>query len=329
MGVPWEPGLLPRAVKAPFPVAPRPQLATLSKEVPSGDDWLHEIKYDGYRLLCSIQGGRARLFSRGGLDWTDKLSRLASSARELPAREAVLDGEIVVLRPDGTSDFQALQKTIGGANPSALVYYLFDVLYGDGNDLRMAPVIERKELLRSLLEGSPSDRLRMSDHVRGQGAVVLERACALGAEGIVSKLASSIYEPRRTRTWLKIKCGHRQEFVVVGYTDPDGSRTGFGALLLGVYDDEGRLVFSGQVGTGFSEETLHELMRRLKEREQEESPLGETPRELRAAHWVRPDLVAEVEFTEWTGEGRLRHPSFKGLRFDKPAREVRREQAES
>jgi bifunctional non-homologous end joining protein LigD len=181
MGAPWEPGRLTRAVKAPFPASPRPQLATLSKEVPAGNDWLHEIKYDGYRLLCSIQDGRARLFSRGGLDWTEKLSRLASSARELPAREAVLDGEIVILRPDGRSDFQALQKTIGGANPSGLVYYLFDVLYGDGYDLRMAPVIERKELLRSLLEGIPPDRLRFSDHVRGHGAAVLERACALGA----------------------------------------------------------------------------------------------------------------------------------------------------
>jgi len=329
MGAPWEPGQLSRAVKAPFPAAPRPQLATLSKEVPGGDDWLHEIKYDGYRLLCSIQDGRARLFSRGGLDWTDKLSLLASSARELPAREAVLDGEIVILRPDGTSDFQALQKTIGGGNPSGLVYYLFDVLYGDGYDVRTAPLVERKALLRSLLEGGPSDRLRFSDHVRGQGAEVLARACALGAEGIVSKLASSIYEPRRTRTWLKIKCSHRQEFVVVGYTDPEGSRTAFGALLLAVYDDEGRLVFSGQVGTGFSEETLHDLMRLLKDKEQEESPLGETPRELRAAHWVRPELVAEVEFTEWTSEGRLRHPSFKGLRFDKPPRDVRREQAGS
>ena len=329
MGAPWEPGQLSRAVKAPFPAAPRPQLATLSKEVPGGDDWLHEIKYDGYRLLCSIQDGRARLFSRGGLDWTDKLSLLASSARELPAREAVLDGEIVILRPDGTSDFQALQKTIGGGNPSGLVYYLFDVLYGDGYDVRTAPLVERKALLRSLLEGGPSDRLRFSDHVRGQGAEVLARACALGAEGIVSKLASSIYEPRRTRTWLKIKCSHRQEFVIVGYTDPEGSRTGFGALLLAVYDDEGRLVFSGQVGTGFSEETLHDLMRLLKDKEQEESPLGETPRELRAAHWVRPELVAEVEFTEWTSEGRLRHPSFKGLRFDKPPRDVRREQAGS
>ncbi|HLE72329.1 MAG TPA: non-homologous end-joining DNA ligase [Vicinamibacteria bacterium] len=329
MGAPWEPGQLSRAVKAPFPAAPRPQLATLSKEVPGGDDWLHEIKYDGYRLLCSIQDGRARLFSRGGLDWTDKLSLLASSARELPAREAVLDGEIVILRPDGTSDFQALQKTIGGGNPSGLVYYLFDVLYGDGYDVRTAPLVERKALLRSLLEGGPSDRLRFSDHVRGQGAEVLARACALGAEGIVSKLASSIYEPRRTRTWLKIKCSHRQEFVIVGYTDPEGSRTAFGALLLAVYDDEGRLVFSGQVGTGFSEETLHDLMRLLKDKEQEESPLGETPRELRAAHWVRPELVAEVEFTEWTSEGRLRHPSFKGLRFDKPPRDVRREQAGS
>jgi bifunctional non-homologous end joining protein LigD len=325
MGAPWEPGRLSRAVEAPFPAAPRPQLATLSKEVPSGDDWLHEIKYDGYRLLSSTRAGHPRLLSRGGLDWTEKLSRLASSVRELPAREAVLDGEIVVLRPDGTSDFQALQKTIGGGNPQGLVYCLFDVLYGEGYDVRMAPLAERKELLRSLLEAGPSDRLRFSDHVRGHGAAVLERACALGAEGIVSKLASSVYESRRTRTWLKIKCGHGQEFVVVGYTDPEGSRTGFGALLLAVHDDQGRLVFSGQVGTGFSEDTLSDLMGRLREREQVESPLGETPRELRGAHWVRPELIAEVAFTEWTSEGRLRHPSFKGLRFDKPANEVRRE----
>jgi bifunctional non-homologous end joining protein LigD len=295
------------------------------KDVPAGDDWLHEIKHDGYRLLCTLQNGRVRLLSRGGLDWTDKLSRLAAGARELPAREAVLDGEIVILRTDGTSDFQALQKTIGGAHPTGLTYYLFDVAYGDGHDLRAAPLFERKDLLQSLLEGEATGPLRFSEHVRGHGAAVLERACALGAEGIISKLRTSPYEARRTRTWLKIKCSHRQEFVVLGYTDPEGSRTGFGALLLGVYEDEGRLVFSGQVGTGFSEETLHELTELLKQREIQTSPLASTPRDLKRAHWVRPDLVAEVEFTEWTGDGRLRHPSFKGLRVDKPAADVRRE----
>jgi bifunctional non-homologous end joining protein LigD len=295
------------------------------KDVPAGDDWLHEIKHDGYRLLCTLQNGRVRLLSRGGLDWTDKLSRLAAGARELPAREAVLDGEIVILRTDGTSDFQALQKTIGGAHPTGLTYYLFDVVYGDGHDLRAAPLFERKDLLQSLLEGEATGPLRFSEHVRGHGAAVLERACALGAEGIISKLRTSPYEARRTRTWLKIKCSHRQEFVVLGYTDPEGSRTGFGALLLGVYEDEGRLVFSGQVGTGFSEETLHELTELLKQREIQTSPLASTPRDLKRAHWVRPDLVAEVEFTEWTGDGRLRHPSFKGLRVDKPAADVRRE----
>jgi bifunctional non-homologous end joining protein LigD len=325
MGSSWEPGRLSRAVEASFPRSPRPQLATLGKEVPEGDDWLHEIKHDGYRLLCSLREGRVRLLTRGGLDWAEKLSRLASSAKELPAREALLDGEIVILRPDGTSDFQALQKTIGGANPAGLTYYLFDVIYGDGYSLANAPLFERKELLRSLLEGASAGPLRFSEHVRGHGAAVLERACALKAEGIVSKLRTSPYEPRRTRTWLKIKCQHRQEFVVVGYTDPEGSRTGFGALLLGVYEDAGGLVFSGQVGTGFTEETLRQLTALLKEREQEASPLASTPRELRRAHWVRPDLVAEVEFTEWTGDGRLRHPSFKGLRHDKPASEVRRE----
>ncbi|HJS73038.1 MAG TPA: non-homologous end-joining DNA ligase [Vicinamibacteria bacterium] len=321
----WQPGRLSRAVEASFPATPRPHLATLVKEVPAGNDWLHEIKYDGYRILCSLRDGRAKLLTRGGLDWTEKLSRLASAARDLPAREAILDGEIVILRPDGTSDFSALQRTIGGANPAGLVYYLFDVLYGDGRDVRPSPLVERKELLRVLLSGAPPDRLRFSDHVLGHGKAVLARACDMGAEGIVSKLASSVYEPRRTRTWLKIKCSHRQEFVVVGYTDPEGSRKGFGALLLGVYDDENRLVFSGQVGTGFTEDLLQDITARLKERARKESPLAETPKELKRAHWVRPDLVAEVEFTEWTSDGRLRHPSFKGLRFDKPATEVRRE----
>jgi bifunctional non-homologous end joining protein LigD len=295
------------------------------KDVPAGNDWFHEIKYDGYRILCSIRDGRAKLLTRGGLDWTAKLSRLAAAARELPAREAILDGEIVILRPDGTSDFSALQRTIGGANPAGLVYYLFDVLYGDGRDVRPSPALERKELLRTLLDGASPDRLRFSDHVVGHGKTVLARACAMGAEGIVSKLASSPYEGRRTRNWLKIKCGHRQEFVVVGYTDPEGSRQGFGALLLGVYDEENRLVFSGQVGTGFTEDLLQEITDLLKKRARKESPLSATPKELKRAHWVRPDLVAEVEFTEWTSDGRLRHPSFKGLRFDKPATEVRRE----
>jgi bifunctional non-homologous end joining protein LigD len=168
--------------------------------------------------------------------------------------------------------------------------------------------------------------LRYSDHVRGNGPAVFARACALKAEGILSKLATSPYEPRRTRTWLKIKCARRQEFVIVGHTDPEGSRTGFGALLLGLYDDEGRLQFSGQVGTGFNEETLSDLTFRLKRIERSSSPLYSTPRDVgRGAHWVEPELVAEVEFTEWTGDGRLRHPSFKGLRFDKPAKDVKRE----
>jgi bifunctional non-homologous end joining protein LigD len=294
------------------------------KEVPLGNDWLHEIKYDGYRILCSIRDGRAKLLTRGGLDWSAKLSRLASAALELSAREAILDGEIVILRPDGTSDFSALQRTIGGANPAGLVYYFFDVLYGDGWDVRGSPLLERKELLRALLADGPPGPLRFSDHVQGHGKAVLERACAMKAEGIVSKLASSVYEPRRTRTWLKIKCAHRQEFVVVGYTDPEGSRQGFGALLLGVYEED-RLVFSGQVGTGFTDDLLRDITARLKQRARKESPLATTPRELKRAHWVRPDLVAEVEFTEWTSDGRLRHPSFKGLRFDKPATEVRRE----
>ncbi|MGH9324985.1 MAG: non-homologous end-joining DNA ligase [Vicinamibacteria bacterium] len=325
----WGPARVTRAKKAPFPRSPRPQLATLVKEVPPGDDWLHEIKYDGYRLLCSIRGGAVQLLTRRGLDWTQKLPHLAARVKALPVKEAVLDGEIAVVRPDGTSSFQALQGAFGGADHAGLIYFLFDVLYGDGYDVRMTPLVERKELLRSLLAAAPSDRLRFSDHVQGHGRAVLERACKLGAEGLVSKLRSSPYEGRRSRSWLKTKCIHRQEFVIVGHTDPEGSRVGFGSLILGVHDEEGRLVFSGQVGTGFTDDSLRELVGKLRDRAQRESPLTAAPRELRRAHWVRPDLVAEVEFIEWTDDGRLRHPSFKGLRLDKKASEVRREEPDA
>jgi bifunctional non-homologous end joining protein LigD len=321
----WDPKRLARAKEAPFPSSPRPALATLVKDVPLGDEWLHEIKHDGYRFLASIRAGNARLLTRRGLDWTDRLPHLAARVKRIRVKEAVLDGEIAIVRPDGTSSFQALQHAFSGLDHPGLTYFLFDVLYADGYDLRGTPLFERKELLRALLDPSPSDRLLFSDHVQGHGREVFERACQMRAEGLVSKSRTSSYEPRRTRNWLKTKCAKRQEFVLVGYTDPEGSRIGFGSLILGVHDDEGRLLFSGQVGTGFSEESLRDLHRRLQELEQSQSPLSVTPRELGRAHWLRPELVAEVEFIEWTEDGRLRHPSFKGLRFDKEARDVRRE----
>ena len=199
MAIPWEPGRLSRSVEAPFPRSPRPQLATLVKEVPEGDDWLHEIKHDGYRLLCSLREGRVRLLTRGGLDWADKLSRLASSAKELPARDALLDGEIVILRPDGTSDFQALQKTIGGASPAGLTYYLFDVIYGDGYSLANAPLFERKELLRSLLEGFPPNDPKAAEY----DELIYEADVWIDEDGEVQvqrRAAAAEVAPRRTTT---------------------------------------------------------------------------------------------------------------------------------
>jgi bifunctional non-homologous end joining protein LigD len=324
-----EPARLPASSRRTLPRDLRPQLAQLVKRIPEGPGWLHEIKLDGYRLLGQIDGGRVRLLTRRGQDWTPKLPRLQEALAALPLSSAILDGELVLLRPDGTTSFQALQNALRDSDRGDVVFFAFDLPYCEGWDLRDSPLVERKRLLRHLLGEATNGKLvRYSDHVEGRGREFYQQACSRMLEGVISKRADSRYVSRRTRSWVKTKCVHRQEFVVVGYTSPAGERTGFGALLLGYHDDEGRLVSAGRVGTGFDQVTLERLDSRLRALRAEAPPLDVTPpaRLRRDAHWVRPELVAEVEFLEWTEDGSLRHPSFIGLREDKPPEAIVREQ---
>ncbi len=313
-------------VRAPMPEFVEPQLATLVKQMPTGDDWIAEMKYDGYRMLCRIENGTARLFSRNAKEWTANFDTIARAAARLPVENAWLDGEIVVLEPDGRTSFQALQNALSIADKSRLHYFLFDVPYLNGFDLRKTPLVERKRVLQSVLE-SPPDLLRFSSHVEGEGAEFFNAACKLELEGVIAKLADSPYYAGRNRNWVKVKCSMRQEMVIGGFTDPEGSRTGLGALLLGVYEADGGLRYSGKVGTGFNAASLTSLRKRLGALEQKTPAFSNPPRgaEARRAHWVKPELVAEIAFTEWTDDGTLRHPSFQGLREDKKASEVFRE----
>jgi bifunctional non-homologous end joining protein LigD len=323
-----DPSRLPNARKAALPKTIQPQLATLVDEPPAGEAWLHEIKLDGYRILAKIKRGQVTLLSRRGKDWTGKFPAVAGALQAVPVKQAILDGEIVVLRPDGTTDFQALQDVLQDGRPEGPVYYLFDLLHCNGYDLTGTPLQERKLLLQSLLARMmpAMEIIRYSDHIASGGNEVYRQACLLAAEGIVSKQAAAAYEQKTSRSWLKSKCRHRQEMVVGGWTEPGGSRTGFGALLLG-YHDKGELVYGGRVGTGFKQGSLRQLGSMLRKLEQHAPPFRNPPSgaEARGVHWVKPELVAEVEFREWTRENLLRQASFKGLRADKSPREIVRE----
>ncbi len=306
---------LPGARPAPLPPSLEPQLATLVRDAPRGDQWLHEIKLDGYRLVCRVDRGRALLFTRHGYDWTARLPALAKAAGLLPVDEAMLDGEVVSLGPDGVSSFQGLQDALARGASDALVYFLFDLVNCDGYDLRSVPLERRKDALGALLRRSDgSGRIRFSDHAVGRGPELFGEACARGLEGIVSKHRSAPYRSGRTRTWLKVKCGSAQELVIGGFTEP----AGIGALLVGYHEraDTSRLVFAGKVGTGFSSRMLAWLRRRLEPLERDAPPFSNPPRPARGVHWVEPLLVAEVAFTGWTRDRVMRHPTFRGLRED-------------
>ncbi len=321
--------------KAKLPAFYQPQLATLVDRVPQGDQWLHELKFDGYRILSRIDKGRVTLLTREAHDWTKRFSVIADALKNFPARQAFLDGEIVALKEDGTSDFQLLQNSLREHAPVNLSYFVFDLLYLNGRDFTAAPLSARKETLESFLKpktkAATPELIRYSDHWIAQGDELFEKACKAGLEGIVSKRADQPYRPTRSRDWLKIKCVHSQEFVIGGFTDPAGSRTAFGALLLGFYDDNHSLRYAGRVGTGFTETTLRDLRARMNKLAIKSSPFANPPprRQAKGVHWIKPKLVAEVAFTAWTNDKLLRHPSFKDLREDKPVDEIQREEAAS
>lgn len=315
-----------RGRKAAMPAEMEPMLATLVDAAPADDGWVHEVKYDGYRFLARIERKRAHLISRNGRDWTGKFPDIVRDLVRLPVEQGWLDGELVVLDDEGRSSFQALQNALAGGDGGHLAYFVFDLLHRDGYDTRALPLIERKAQLREIV-GDGAGTVRVGPEVRGNGPEFFRQACRLGLEGIVSKRADAAYAAGvRTRDWLKVKCVQRQEMVIGGYTEPQGSRIGFGALLLGVH--EGKVLrYAGKVGTGFDDKTLRDLLPALVKRERATPPFVDPPRGFQAkgANWIEPDLVAEVAFTEWSADGALRHPSFQGLRLDKKARDVVRE----
>ena len=304
-----------------------PQLATLEDKAPEGDQWLHELKFDGYRMLCHLNPKGVRFWSRNKKDWTHKFPRLGKAIKEFPASAAILDGEVVAVDSKGRASFQKLQQAMKTGD-AGFVFHVFDVIYLDGYNLTRVSLHLRKSLLESLFESvAAKSPLRYSDHVTGNGAKFFKQACSFGIEGIVSKLADSTYESTRTRTWVKVKCIKRQEFVIAGFTLSDKDFPGFGALILGVYE-KGKLVYAGRAGTGFTIKQRLELRKKLDELVRTTSPFVEKPKDprLKRAVWVTPKLVGEVAFTEWTDDGSVRHPSFQGLREDKKAQEVVREE---
>ncbi len=311
------------AVRAALPRTQPLALAMIVESPPEGDEWLHEIKHDGYRIVARIEEGEVRLVSRNAKDWTKEFPQVARAVGRLPAGTLLLDGEVAAVLPSGATSFQALQRRSEGVAP--LVYFVFDLLHVDGWDLRDVRLDARKEVLRRLLESAP-ETLRFSDHVRGQGPDFFEKARQAGLEGIVSKRADAPYREGRGGDWRKAKCRLTQEMVIGGWTLPSDGRASIGALHVGFHED-GRLVYAGKVGSGFSERMLADLLQRLEARTRDSCPFADVPAEMRrGAHWVEPDLVAQVEFTQWTDEGRMRQPVFLGLRDDRDARHVVREQ---
>jgi DNA ligase D-like protein (predicted ligase) len=318
-----EPASLPTWVK--------PQLAALVTRAPDGRDWLHEVKLDGYRMHVRLDASRVKIITRRGNDWTQKYPDIAKAIAGLPAQNAYLDGELCGVLPDGRTAFNLIQNA-ADADQGSLVFFLFDLLYLDCEDIRDLPLVDRKARLEAVLVGAP-ESLRYNDHQISQGPAFHRLACERGLEGIVSKRIDGRYEPDR-RTWLKTKCLNREEFIVVGWSDPEGSRHRIGALLLGYYTPDGKLIYAGRAGTGMPAAELERLWQRLHPLAVTRMPLSVLPPRggrfgsplvLSRVHWVQPEMVVEVSYVEWTPDGLLRHVVYLGEREDKPAIEVRRD----
>jgi bifunctional non-homologous end joining protein LigD len=306
-----------------------PQLATLTKDRFSDPAWIFERKLDGERCLAFGRGGEVHLLTRNKKSANAAYPELAEALATQEASDFIADGEVVSFDGDRTS-FPMLQQRIHVGHPSAglraripVYYYLFDLMYCDGEDLRQHPLRERKERLRN--QFTFDDPLRFTAHRNTDGQKFIVQACHDGWEGLIAKRADAPYHAGRSKDWLKFKCESGQEFVIGGYTDARGTRTDFGALLLGYYDPAGRLVYAGKVGTGFDHELLHDLHQQLAAIERDEPAFGQGKLPRSGVHWVEPTLVGEVGFSEWTEDGQLRHPRFQGLRRDKAATEVVRE----
>ncbi len=325
-----DPSSVKGAKRAPLAGFVEPMLATAVKKPANGKRWLHEIKFDGYRIEALIDKGRLSLLTRTGLDWTAKFGQaIIGTFKALPVSQALIDGEIVVENGAGASDFSALQAALSEGRRDRFVFYGFDLLYLNDFDLREAPLVERKRLLAAIL-GDGSGPLRYSSHFDEDGETMLRHACRLGLEGIVSKLRDSPYRSGRGKSWTKAKCSARQEFVVAGFVPSTAARNAIGSLALGVYDGDA-LRYVGRVGTGFTASSARDLYARLEPMRLSSSPFSQrlSAAESRQVRFVRPELVAEVDVRGWTADGLLRHTSFKALREDKPAREVVRESSSS
>jgi bifunctional non-homologous end joining protein LigD len=316
------------AIPAELPASFKPQLATLVDAVPAGD-WCYEIKFDGYRMLARIDAGEVKLFTRNGHDWTAKMPQQAAALAGLGLESGWLDGEMVVPNEEGTPDFQALQNAFEAGRSGSILYYLFDLPYLNGMDLREVALEQRRAALREVLGRSDSELLRFSEDFTEQPDSILESACQMKLEGLIGKRAGSSYTSKRSSSWVKIKCSNRQEFIIVGYTQPKGTRTGFGALLLGLHDEKGKLLYAGKVGTGFNQATLKSLHTQLQKLETDRSPLAKAApaADVRGAQWLKPELMCEVAYAEMTRQGVVRHSVFHGLRTDKPAEAITHERA--
>jgi bifunctional non-homologous end joining protein LigD len=323
------PGLPEGAVEAKLPKEFAPELATLvDGPPPDPEEWVFEVKFDGYRMLARIENGEARLITRNNNDWTDKLGPLKKELERMKLPDGWYDGEIVVHDANGRPNFGMLQLAFDGSNSTDILYFLFDAPYLGGYDLREVALVERRALLEgALAQAEPSDKVRFSAEFGNDPEGLVVAACKIGLEGVIGKRRDSHYVSRRSPEWIKLKCGLRQEFVIGGYTDPKGSRQGVGSLLLGTYDKDGVLRYCGNVGSGFNAESLREITKKLKALDTDESPFPPRSVPGRQHHWVKPKLIAEVSFSEWTNTGSIRHPVFQGLRSDKPAKGIVREVA--